>query len=91
LVSAADIGYMPTVGSFEIVVKERLSPALIEATETDSACFAGGMTTFVAHDCNQVRLHSLFNFLRDVNVTLVSVNAVVPGNDGERAASMVLG
>ena len=72
----ADIGYIAAVDTFEIVVKERLSRALIEATNTDSSSFAAGMTTFVAHDCDQVRLHSLLSFLRDVNVTLVSVNAV---------------
>ena len=72
----ADNGYIAVVDTFEIVVKERLGRALIEATNTDSSSFAAGMTTFVAHDCDQVRLHSLLSFLRDVNVTLVSVNAV---------------
>jgi hypothetical protein len=66
------------VDTYEIVVKERLSPALMKATGTDSASFAAGMTTFVANGCDQARLHSLFGLLRDLNVSLVAVNAVVP-------------
>jgi hypothetical protein len=80
---------MPAVDTFEIVVKERLSSALIEAAETDSASFAAGMTTFVAHDCDQARLHSLFSFLRDVNATLVSVKAVEHVAAGRIADSIV--
>ena len=67
---------MAAMDSYEIVVKGRLSPVLIEATGMDSAAVAGGLTTLVAHNCDQARLYSLFNLLRDLNVTLVSVNAM---------------
>jgi hypothetical protein len=78
VVSVGDGGYVAGVDTYEIVVRDRLSPALVKATGTDSASSAAGTTTFVANDCDQARLHSLFGLLRDLNVSLVSVNAVVP-------------
>jgi hypothetical protein len=77
-VSVGDSGYVVGVDTYEIVVRERLSPALVKATGTDSASSSAGMTTLVADNCDQARLHSLFGFLRNLNVSLVSVNAVVP-------------
>jgi hypothetical protein len=62
--------------TYEIVIRGRLSPALIDATRADSATFAAGVTALVADHCDQTRLFSLLKLLRDINAPLVSVNAM---------------
>ncbi len=62
-------------GSFEIVVKGRLSPTLIAAMEgfEVSRCDLG-LTHLVGWVPDQARLHSTLEVLRDLNIELVSVN-----------------
>lgn len=62
-------------GSFEIVVKGRLSPTLIAALDgfEVSRC-ALGLTHLVGWVPDQARLHSTLELLRDLNIELVSVN-----------------
>ena len=66
-------------GSFEIVVKGRLSPTLIAAIEgfEVSRCDQG-VTRLVGWVPDQARLHSTLALLRDLNIELVSVNPVEP-------------
>lgn len=62
-------------GSFEIVVKGRLSPTLIAAIDgfEVSRCDLG-LTHLVGWVPDQARLHSTMQLLRDLNIELVSVN-----------------
>ena len=62
-------------GSFELVVKGRLSPTLIAAMEgfEVSRCELG-LTHLVGWVPDQARLHSVLELLRDLNIELVSVN-----------------
>lgn len=62
-------------GSFEIVVKGRLSPTLIAAMDgfEVSRCDLG-LTHLVGWVADQARLHSTLELLRDLNIELVSVN-----------------
>jgi hypothetical protein len=62
-------------GSFELVVKGRLSPTLIAAMEgfEVSRCDLG-LTHLVGWVPDQARLHSVLELLRDLNIELVSVN-----------------
>ncbi len=62
-------------GSFEIVVKGRLSPTLIAAMDgfEVSRCDLG-LTHLVGWVSDQARLHSTLALLRDLNIELVSVN-----------------
>jgi len=64
-------------GSFEIVVKGRLSPTLIAAMDgfEVSRCDLG-LTHLVGWVPDQARLHSALERLRDLNIELVSVNPV---------------
>ena len=64
-------------GSFEIVVKGRLSPTLIAAMEgfEVSRCDLG-LTHLVGWVPDQARLHSTLEVLRDLNIELVSVNPI---------------
>ena len=62
---------------FEIVVKGRLSPSLLLAIDGFEVMHCtGGLTHLVGFVTNQAALHSLFEFLRDLNIELVSVNPV---------------
>jgi hypothetical protein len=62
-------------GSFEIVVKGRLSPTLIAAMDgfEVSRCDLG-LTHLVGWVPDQSRLHGTLERLRDLNIELVSVN-----------------
>ena len=62
-------------GSFEIVVKGRLSPTLIAAMDgfEVSRC-EFGLTHLVGWVPDQARLHGTLEMLRDLNIELVSVN-----------------
>ncbi len=62
-------------GSFEVVVRGRLSPTLIAAIDgfEVSRCDQG-MTHLVGWVQDQARLHSTLEVLRDLNIELVSVN-----------------
>ena len=64
-------------GSFEIVVKGRLSPTLIAAIDgfEVSRCDLG-LTHLVGWVTDQARLHSKLELLRDLNIELVSVNPI---------------
>lgn len=66
-------------GSFEIVVKGRLSPTLIAAMDgfEVSRCDLG-LTHLVGWVPDQARLHSTLALLRDLNIELVSVNPKRP-------------
>jgi hypothetical protein len=61
--------------SFEIVVKGRLSPALIAAFDgfEVSRC-DHGETPLVGRVPDQAALHGTLEMLRDLNIELVSVN-----------------
>jgi hypothetical protein len=60
--------------TYEVVVKGRLSPALIRGTGMELSSFQDGCTRLKAPGFDQVRLHTLFALLRDLNIELVSVN-----------------
>jgi hypothetical protein len=59
---------------YEIVVKGRLSPVLIEAIGFDVSCVEGGCTNLVGHQVDQDSLHRAFRFLQDLNIELISLN-----------------
>ena len=79
-------------GSFEIVVKGRLSPTLIAAMDgfEVSRCELG-LTHLVGWVPDQARLHSKLEVLRDLNIELVSVNPVEspepPAREGPRSGT----
>ena len=61
--------------TFEIVVKGRLSPALVGAIEGfEVSRFEGGRTYLVGTVPDQARLHSLIDVIGSLNIELVSVN-----------------
>ncbi|MGD0313221.1 MAG: hypothetical protein ABSC90_12245 [Acidimicrobiales bacterium] len=60
--------------TYEVVVKGRLSPALIRGTGMELSCYQHGSTHLLALEFDQVRLHTFFGLLRDLNIELVSVN-----------------
>jgi hypothetical protein len=63
--------------AFEVIVRGRLSPALLgefgnfEASDVD-----GGLTRLIGHGSDQSAIYGLFRLLQDLNVELVSVNSV---------------
>jgi hypothetical protein len=64
-------------GSFEIVVKGRLSPTLIAAIDGfDLSRCDQGITRLVGWIPDQSSLHGTLGLLRDLNIELVSVNSV---------------
>ena len=64
-------------GSFEIVVKGRLSPTLIAAMDGFEVKRCDlGLTHLVGWVPDQARLHSTLELLRDLNIELVSVNPI---------------
>jgi len=66
-----------TAEKFEIVVRGRLSPTLLEAMEGFEASFCtDGLTHLVGTVPDQARIHGLFQLLLDLNIELVSVNPV---------------
>ncbi len=67
---------MRTVDSYEIVVKGRLSDALVRGIGTEVVSCDGGLSYLLARDFDQLRLHTLFELLRDLNIEMLSVNAV---------------
>ncbi len=60
--------------SYEVVIRGRLSDALIRGTGTDLIDCEAGLSRLVASDFDQLRLHTLFELFRDLNIELVSVN-----------------
>ncbi len=66
------------MGTYEIVVKGRLSDTLVRGTGTELIDCREGLSHLVARDFDQIRLHTLFELFRDLNIHLVSVNGVVP-------------
>jgi hypothetical protein len=64
-------------GTFEVIVRGRLSPALVAAFDGfEQTHFDGGMTHLVGCVPSQGALHRLFHLLLDLNIELVSVNSV---------------
>jgi hypothetical protein len=59
---------------YEIVVKGRLSPVLIEAIGFEVSCVEGGRTHLVGHQVDQESLHRAFRVLQDLNIELLSLN-----------------
>jgi hypothetical protein len=59
---------------YEIVVKGRLSPVLIEAIGFDVSCVECGCTHLVGRQVDQESLHRVFRVLQDLNIELVSLN-----------------
>jgi len=65
---------------FEVVIRGRLSPALLAAFGGFEAThFDRGLTHLIGHVPDQEVLYRLFGLLRDLNIELVSVN---PARDG---------
>jgi hypothetical protein len=62
--------------SFEVVVKGRLSDALIRGTGTELVNCEGGLSRLIAPGFDQLRLHTLFELFQDLNIELVSVNSL---------------
>ncbi|MGA8368945.1 MAG: hypothetical protein WB765_02350, partial [Acidimicrobiales bacterium] len=66
-----------TAGNYELVVRGRLSPTLAAAFEGfDVTRFEHGVTHLVGWVRDQSRLHSTLELLQDLNIELVSVNAL---------------
>jgi hypothetical protein len=65
--------------SYEVVVRGRLSDALIRGTGTELIDCRDGLSHLLAHDFVQFRLHTLFELFRDLNIELVSVNMAADG------------
>jgi hypothetical protein len=62
-------------GSFEIVIRGRLSPTLTAAMDGfDVSRYDKGLTHLVGWVPDQARLHGTLEMLRDLNIELVSVN-----------------
>ncbi len=59
---------------YEIVVKGRLSPVLIDAIGFDVSCVERGRTHLVGHQVDQESLHRAFRVLQDLNIELLSLN-----------------
>lgn len=63
--------------TYEVIVRGRLSPALVAAFEGfEAADFDQGLTHLVGLVPDQAVLHRLFRVLNDLNIELVSVNPV---------------
>ena len=71
--------FLLNAGSFQIVVKGRLSPTLAAAIDgfEVSRCDLG-LTYLVGWVSDQARLYSTLEALRDLNIELVSVNPTGP-------------
>ena len=68
------------IHTFKVVVRGRLSPAVLAAFGEFWATHVDrGLTHLVGHVSDQAGLYRLFGLLRDLNIELVSVN---PGGDG---------
>jgi hypothetical protein len=66
-----------SAGTFEVVVRGRLSTALVLALgEFEAAHSDGGLTHLIGVVPDQEALHRLFRQLSDLNIELVSVNPV---------------
>jgi hypothetical protein len=62
--------------SHEVVVKGRLSDALLRGTGTELIRCQDGLSHLLARDFDQPRLHTLFELFGDLNIELVSVKRV---------------
>ena len=63
--------------TFEVIVRGRLSPALLAAFgDFEAAHVDGGGLTRLVGRADQNTLHELFRLLQDLSVELVSVNPV---------------
>jgi hypothetical protein len=64
------------VDSYEVVVKGRLSDALVRGTGTELIDCHAGLSWLLAHDFDQPRLRTLFELFQDLNIEMVSVNTL---------------
>lgn len=65
------------IRTFEVIVRARLSAALLAAFgDFEPAHVDGGLTRLVGHGADQDALFRLFRLLQDLNIELVSVNPV---------------
>jgi hypothetical protein len=65
------------IRTFEVIVRGRLSPALLAAFDDfEASDVDGGLTRLIGHGADQDALYGLFRLLQDLNVELVSVNPV---------------
>jgi hypothetical protein len=65
---------------YEIVLKGRLSDSIIGGTGAKLVDCESGRSRLLAEDFDQLRLHALFDLCRDLNIELVSVNAIAASN-----------
>lgn len=65
------------IHTFEVIVRGRLSPALLAAFDGCDAAIEGGLTRLTCLEGNQDALYRLFRLLQDLNIELVSVNSVI--------------
>jgi hypothetical protein len=64
-----------TGSNYEVVVKGRLSPALIASVDGFAAIRSDdGSTHLVGWISDQSRLHGVLGILRDLNIELISIN-----------------
>jgi len=69
------------VERFEVVVRGRLSAALVVAMGGfEVTRYADGLSHLIGAASDQVQLHHLFQVLRDLNIELVSVTALDQGS-----------
>jgi hypothetical protein len=72
-----DEGTAVPIRTCEVIVRGRLSPALLAAFgDFEAADVERGLTRLIGLGADQVALHRLFRLLQDLNVELVSVNHV---------------
>ncbi len=68
------------VEKYEIVVRGRLSPAVVMNIDGfDVSHCTDGLTHLVGPVPDQARIHALLQFLLDLNIELISVNPVTEG------------
>jgi hypothetical protein len=71
------------IHTFEVVIRGRLSPALLAAFgQFEASHFERGLTHLMGHGVDQAELYRLFDLIRDLNIELVSVNRVRDGSIG---------
>jgi hypothetical protein len=71
--------------TYEIVIKGRLSDALMRGTGTELVDCQYGLSYLLARDFNQLQLHTLVELFRDLNIELTSVNVAASDHAARRS------
>jgi hypothetical protein len=66
-------------GLTEIKIQEHLDPKWEDCFEGMTIRYRGNLTILQVQLKDQAQLHGIFNLIRDLNLTLLSVNRLEPG------------